>query len=95
MTRLDLPATSSRGIGGRYIRRSQRTILSEATATDRAAPVAVYSRHRVGIRQVRELKLVTSVLPILRSQPSFQAEWRRRFESFIARDDKVRWKPYR
>ena len=46
------------------------------------------------LRQVRELNLITSVLPVLASKPSLQPEWRRRFESFMAGDREQLWRPY-
>ncbi|WP_435109252.1 phosphotransferase enzyme family protein [Nocardiopsis synnemataformans] len=47
------------------------------------------------LRQVRELKLVTSVLPILRSQPTIRPQWEHRFASLRAGDASVRWQTYR
>ncbi|WP_073480239.1 phosphotransferase enzyme family protein [Streptoalloteichus hindustanus] len=47
------------------------------------------------LRAVRELKLVTSVLPVLRSHPEVQAELRLRLRSFRSGDTSVRWTPYR
>ncbi|MFC6080555.1 phosphotransferase family protein [Sphaerisporangium aureirubrum] len=46
-------------------------------------------------RRLRELKLVTSVLPILRSHPTVRAQWQHRMTSFRAGDLTVRWQPYR
>ncbi|MCP2260570.1 Phosphotransferase enzyme family protein [Streptoalloteichus tenebrarius] len=47
------------------------------------------------LRAVRELKLVTSVLPVLRSNPGVAAELRLRLRSFRSGDTSVRWTPYR
>ncbi|MFC4530539.1 phosphotransferase enzyme family protein [Sphaerisporangium dianthi] len=47
------------------------------------------------LRRLRELKLVTSVLPILRSNPSIRAQWEHRMRTFRARDLTTRWQPYR
>ncbi|MFI7450416.1 phosphotransferase enzyme family protein [Nonomuraea sp. NPDC049714] len=47
------------------------------------------------LRRLRELKLVTSVLPILRSNPSIRSQWRHRMHSFKTGDTTVRWEPYR
>ncbi|WP_030916564.1 phosphotransferase enzyme family protein [Streptosporangium amethystogenes] len=47
------------------------------------------------LRRLRELKLVTSVLPVLRSNPGIRSQWEHRMRSFKARDQTVRWQPYR
>ncbi|MDP9845551.1 phosphotransferase enzyme family protein [Streptosporangium lutulentum] len=47
------------------------------------------------LRRLRELKLVTSVLPILRSNPGIRPQWENRMYSFKARDLAARWQPYR
>lgn len=47
------------------------------------------------LRQLRELKLVTSVLPILLSNPRIRPQWEHRMRSFKARDRTVRWQTYR
>jgi aminoglycoside phosphotransferase (APT) family kinase protein len=47
------------------------------------------------LRRLRELKLVTSVLPILRSHPEIRPQWEHRMRSFRERDLTVRWQPYR
>lgn len=47
------------------------------------------------LRQVRELKLVTSVLPILRSNPDVAPELRRRLASVRSGDVGARWSRYR
>jgi aminoglycoside phosphotransferase (APT) family kinase protein len=47
------------------------------------------------LRQVRELKLVTSVLPILRSNPDVAPELRRRLASVRSGDSSARWARYR
>lgn len=46
------------------------------------------------LRQIRELKLVTSVVPILRSNPSIREQWRYRFESFRRGDTAAKWTTY-
>ncbi|MBF8186306.1 aminoglycoside phosphotransferase family protein [Nonomuraea sp. K274] len=47
------------------------------------------------LRRLRELKLVTSVLPILRSNPTIRPQWEHRMRNFKTRDLTVRWQPYR
>ncbi|MEV5408161.1 aminoglycoside phosphotransferase family protein [Thermopolyspora sp. NPDC052614] len=47
------------------------------------------------LRRLRELKLVTSVLPILRSNPSLRPQWEHRMRTFRAGDMTARWQPYR
>ncbi|WP_405150923.1 aminoglycoside phosphotransferase family protein [Sphaerisporangium sp. NBC_01403] len=47
------------------------------------------------LRRLRELKLVTSVLPILRSNPGIRPQWEHRMRTFRARDLSTRWQPYR
>ncbi|GGK44951.1 aminoglycoside phosphotransferase [Planomonospora parontospora subsp. parontospora] len=47
------------------------------------------------LRRLRELKLVTSVLPVLRSNPRIRPQWEHRMRSFKARDMIARWQPYR
>jgi aminoglycoside phosphotransferase (APT) family kinase protein len=47
------------------------------------------------LRQVRELKLVTSVLPILRSNPGVAPELHRRLASVRSGDAGARWSRYR
>ncbi|MBO0839473.1 MAG: aminoglycoside phosphotransferase family protein [Sciscionella sp.] len=44
---------------------------------------------------IRELKLITSVLPIARSNPSIRAELRRRLRSVREGDADAQWVPYR
>jgi aminoglycoside phosphotransferase (APT) family kinase protein len=46
------------------------------------------------LRAVRELKLVTSVLPILASNPTAAAQFRVRLDSLRTGDTTVRWSPY-
>ncbi|MDT3445552.1 MULTISPECIES: phosphotransferase family protein [unclassified Pseudofrankia] len=46
------------------------------------------------LRAVRELKLVTSVLPILSSNPTAAAQFRVRLQSLRTGDRTVRWRPY-
>ncbi|AOS60893.1 aminoglycoside phosphotransferase family protein [Actinoalloteichus hymeniacidonis] len=47
------------------------------------------------LRDVRELKLTTSVLPILRSNPGVRAQLQLRLESLRSGDVTVPWTPYR
>lgn len=47
------------------------------------------------LRTVRELKLVTSVLPILASNPPVAAQFRVRLDSLRSGDRTARWHPYR
>ncbi|APU12144.1 MULTISPECIES: aminoglycoside phosphotransferase family protein [Actinoalloteichus] len=47
------------------------------------------------LRDVRELKLTTSVLPILRSNPGVRAQLQLRLDSLRSGDDSVPWTPYR
>ncbi|MEU8378843.1 aminoglycoside phosphotransferase family protein [Streptosporangium sp. NPDC048865] len=47
------------------------------------------------LRRLRELKLVTSVVPVLRSNPGIRPQWEDRMRSFRSRDQTVRWQPYR
>ncbi|MFF3439506.1 phosphotransferase enzyme family protein [Streptosporangium sp. NPDC002721] len=47
------------------------------------------------LRRLRELKLVTSVVPVLRSNPGIRPQWEHRMRSFRSRDQTVRWQPYR
>ena len=45
------------------------------------------------LRRLRELKLVTSALPMLASQPAIAARWRQRMRSLRDGDDRS-WQPY-
>jgi Ser/Thr protein kinase RdoA (MazF antagonist) len=47
------------------------------------------------LRQIRELKLVTSVVPILRSNPSIYDQWAYRLQSFKRGDTTAKWTTYR
>lgn len=47
------------------------------------------------LRRIRELKLVTSVVPILRSNPSIRNQWRHRLETFKCGDAGAKWETYR
>jgi alkanesulfonate monooxygenase SsuD/methylene tetrahydromethanopterin reductase-like flavin-dependent oxidoreductase (luciferase family) len=47
------------------------------------------------LRAVRELKLTTSVLPILRSHPQVAAELHRRLDDLRHGRTDVRWSRYR
>ncbi|SDY41402.1 Phosphotransferase enzyme family protein [Micromonospora pattaloongensis] len=46
------------------------------------------------LRQVRELKLVTSVVPILRSNPAVRDQWAYRLETFRRGDMTAKWSTY-
>ena len=46
------------------------------------------------LRKIRELKLVTSVVPILRSNPGIREQWAFRLQSFKNRDVMARWSTY-
>jgi aminoglycoside phosphotransferase (APT) family kinase protein len=46
-------------------------------------------------RRLRELQLVTSVLPVLGANPVMQPEWRYRFDTLRAGDASARWHRYR
>ncbi|PRW62091.1 aminoglycoside phosphotransferase [Actinopolyspora mortivallis] len=47
------------------------------------------------LRDLRELKITVSVLPVLGSNPSLAGELRKRLRSMRERDFTVRWTPYR
>lgn len=47
------------------------------------------------LRRLRELQLVTSVLPVLEDNPGLRMQWERRFRSFREGDTAVRWDAYR
>ncbi|MFC9087031.1 aminoglycoside phosphotransferase family protein [Nocardiopsis dassonvillei] len=47
------------------------------------------------LRQVRELKLVTSVLPVLNTNPGLRAQWRHRLDTLQHGDTTTRWSTYR
>lgn len=47
------------------------------------------------LRQLRELQLVTSVVPILGSQPDLTEQWHYRFTTFKNGDRSAIWTPYR
>ena len=46
------------------------------------------------LREVRELKLVVSAVPLLASTPGVAAEFRIRLTSIMDGDENVRWTPY-
>lgn len=46
------------------------------------------------LRRLRELQLVTSVLPVLQANPALQPQWRLRIDSLRRRDRSVRWTAY-
>ncbi|WP_433204647.1 phosphotransferase enzyme family protein [Nocardia sp. CA-107356] len=46
------------------------------------------------LRRLRELQLVTSVLPVLRSNPTLLDQWRHRFTSFRNNDPAATWTTY-
>jgi thiamine kinase-like enzyme len=65
------------------------TELAEAYATD------ILSWQGFGtMRQLRELQLVTSVLPVLRSNPALIDQWRHRFRTFREGDLDATWTTY-
>ncbi|MET7951075.1 aminoglycoside phosphotransferase family protein [Micromonospora sp. NPDC005324] len=47
------------------------------------------------LRQLRELQLVTSVIPVLDKNPAIVSQWRRRLNSFRSGATDVRWSTYR
>src|SRR5262249_20093146 len=46
-------------------------------------------------RRLRELQLVTSVVPVLRSNAGLREQWRHRLRTFREGDKKARWELYR
>lgn len=46
------------------------------------------------LRTARELQMVTSVVPVLASNPGVAAQFRHRLRSIRNRDDGARWQPY-
>jgi len=46
------------------------------------------------LRRIRELQLVTSVLPVLRSNPVLRPQWEVRLDSLRRNDPDVVWRPY-
>jgi hypothetical protein len=44
--------------------------------------------------RLRELQLVTSVLPVLKANPRLRAQWRVRLSSLRRHDEDARWTPY-
>jgi len=46
-------------------------------------------------RQLRELQLVTSVLPVLNANPSLHHQWHHRFRTFRTGDLSAKWTTYR
>ena len=61
-------------------------------AADYGFDVTTWSGFRV-FRRLRELQLVTSVLPVLRSNPPVRRQFEHRLASFRA-GDATRWQPY-
>ena len=47
------------------------------------------------LRQLRELRLVTSVLPVLNTNPGLRAQWRHRLDTLQRGDITTRWSTYR
>lgn len=47
------------------------------------------------MRTLRELQLVTSVLPVLRSNRSLADQWKHRFKTFREGDTDATWSPYK
>ncbi len=46
------------------------------------------------LRQIRELKLITSVLPILNANPRIRDQWRLRFDSIRGGNNAAKWTTY-
>jgi aminoglycoside phosphotransferase (APT) family kinase protein len=46
------------------------------------------------LRRLRELQLVTSVLPVLATNPGLRPQWQFRVESLRRGDEDARWSPY-
>lgn len=46
------------------------------------------------LRRLRELQLVTSVLPVLGANPALRPQWRLRLDSLRRRDTEAQWTPY-
>jgi hypothetical protein len=46
------------------------------------------------LRRLRELQLVTSVVPVLASNPALGAQWRHRLQTVRAGYTAARWEPY-
>ncbi|AVT32678.1 aminoglycoside phosphotransferase [Plantactinospora sp. BC1] len=46
------------------------------------------------LRRLRELQLVTSVLPVLQSNSSLQPQWQHRLRTFLGKDTGQRWHLY-
>ncbi|MFI6578066.1 aminoglycoside phosphotransferase family protein [Nocardiopsis sp. NPDC050513] len=47
------------------------------------------------LRQLRELRLVTSVLPVLNTNPGLRTQWRHRLDTLQLGDTTTRWSTYR
>jgi Phosphotransferase enzyme family len=47
------------------------------------------------LRRIRELKLVTSVVPVLRSNPDIREQWQYRLATFKGGDAEAKWETYR
>jgi hypothetical protein len=47
------------------------------------------------LRRLRELQLVTSVVPVLHSNPGLRQQWQHRSQTFRAGDVGARWELYR
>lgn len=46
------------------------------------------------LRRLRELQLVTSVLPVLSANPALRPQWQHRLKTYREGDDDARWTPY-
>jgi aminoglycoside phosphotransferase (APT) family kinase protein len=46
------------------------------------------------LRRLRELQLVTSVLPVMQTNPAVRPQWRHRFDTLRAGDTTTRWHRY-
>jgi aminoglycoside phosphotransferase (APT) family kinase protein len=67
--------------------------LQRRLARAYGADVTAWKGFRV-LRRLRELQLVTSVLPVLGANPGLRPQWRLRLNSLRRRDDDTRWTPY-
>jgi hypothetical protein len=48
----------------------------------------------VVLRRLRELKLVTSLVPVLGSRPALRPQWEHRLQTYRAGDQETRWSAY-
>ncbi|MFI9410111.1 aminoglycoside phosphotransferase family protein [Nocardia gamkensis] len=76
------------------LRFDYRTNYHEQLATEYGVDVLKWPGFPI-LRRIRELQLVTSVLPTLRSNPSLFDQWNHRFSSFRSGDRAAVWTTYR